>query len=580
MDPSQYARSAQSTHKKLKPVDPNLLCTRRSSLLDSDRSHKKMINDENSSMKLKIQANKESTYESHSQRSTRTLPTPCDEYTFFETQDLDIKPVSREDVNEAKKMFMNQSSEEERSRLASMYATVGLMTMEIKRLHWKLSRQSTRSEDSLQDDTLKTRYADLDLKFNMLLQKLKDCREEGERHRLAAEKLEAEVKHKDMEIMHLRSEHEQVVKASFVEQHDVFSKYRLQEEMIARLESRIGGLEDDLEQANRSKGELGRLHTIHSEKMTSFSKLKAELQATMDELEVAVKLVETRDKELQKLTEKNNELLKVAQEYTHVKQLLEIVRRDVDTYREAFESREKVINRLTVELGAIENLNILIQEKTCKIGFLEDEVKRLKEKIEEKDTQLELFRLRIIDQDLEKFKNNELTGTVTQLKAKVEFAEKISAVKTEENNELQAKLLKLSAKAEELSLVEVKLEQVSAERTDLLNKVYQLKNDLLEIGKLQKQIQDQETEISEHKLIITKNQKKIESQINELKELKGKHDQSQIELASLRKDLKEAEEIKFTLAATKDVVKEMREDNSTLKAKVMDLQSEMNEKET
>lgn len=528
---------------------------------------------------MKTQLTKDMAYDSQSQRSTKTLTTPSEEYTFFETQELEIRALPREDVEEAKKMIISIQSEEDKTRMAGLYATVGLLTMEIKRLHWKLSHQPQISEDNSKDETLKTRFADLDLKFNMVLQKLKDCREEAEKHRLAVERLEAELKEKNLEIGHLKNENEQTMKASFVEHNDVFSKYRLQEETIAKLESKKSALEDELEQANRAKGELGRLHLIHSEKMSTFSKVKAELQATMDELEVAVRLVETRDKELQKLNEKNNELLKVAQEYSHVKQLLEIVRRDVDTYREAFENREKTVSRLTSELAVIDDLNLNIQEKTCKISFLEDEVKRLKEKMEEKDTQIELFRLRIIDQDLEKFKNSELTNTVNQLKAKLELSEKVTAVKNEENNVLQSKLLKLTAKVEELSLVEVKLEQVSSERNDLLNKVFQLKNELLEIGRLQKQLQDQETEINEHKLIIGKNQKKIESQATELKESKTRLDQSQGEVASLRKDLKDFEETKFTLGATKDVVKELKEDNSTLKTKLFNLQNEVNDKE-
>ena len=368
------------------------------------------------------------------------------------------------------------------AHLAHLYGQVALLAMENRRLRWKVvqlqqdgtlemsDRQkiSDIHETSLCEPHQGSRqmYEDLENKFNSLLEKYGEAREENERKSLEIEKLSTEIKSQTLEIDHLRRENEAAATALYVDKNNIFAKYKETEEANVKLEAKLLRIEHELEAHLCTKNELEKLKGLFEEKNEHLEVTKSQLLISVEDSKILRGLVASREKEIEKLNLKNAELIKIAQEYTHVKQMLDIARRDIETYKEAYENREKLLLKLGRELSEIDNLNLLLQEKTARISFLEDEIKRLNDKIEEKEIQLEIMRSRTIDQDLEKFRNNELSSQVNQLTAKLDFSEKKLALRGEENEALQRKLLEATLRIQELKTYEIKLDQIATERDE------------------------------------------------------------------------------------------------------------------
>jgi len=479
----------------------------------------------------------------------------------------------------------------ERSHLVGLYSRIGLLVMEIQRLHALRKREDgQRSEGTGSDSQLNTQqqsqpassiseqmYAELEGKFNALLQKYGEAREETERLTIEIDRLRTDLRSRDLEIEHLHRESEEAAKATFVDKSDVYNKYKGLEETNARLEGRISALEGEAELSHHLQSEMARMSSLHQDRLSQLERVRVELQLSLEETALARGLVAAREKELDKVNNKNSELLKIAQEYTHVKQLLEIARRDIDTYREAFQSREKLLGKMGAETSKVEALSETLQERDCRIAFLEEEIKRVRDRVEEKETQLEMIRARIIDQDLERFRNSELSTTVNQLRAKIDFIEKKHGLKEEENAELQKRLMESTAKIEELKTLEIKLDQVSSERADLLSQIYQLRKELLEIAKLEEQIKNMQGQAQESQILIARLKGKIEKYKEEGKELRARAEESKTTIQGLQKELKEMEEVKTALGESRESLKEAREENFNLKNTNQEITTQLTE---
>ena len=479
-----------------------------------------------------------------------------------------------------------------------LYGRIGLLVLEVKRLQWRLHRghDSSLTEESVRVSERGIRsegqeegfgretgqggrqvYEEMEAKFNNLLEKYGDAREEIERKGLEIERLGTERKSDRLEIEHLRRENECAATAMYVDKSNIFGKYKETEEKNARLESRVQVLESEAEAAKGLRVDLGRLGGAFEEKSVALEEMRGKLMAREEDAEVIKGLVAAREKEIEKLNQKNGELIKIAQEYTHVKQMLDIARRDVETYKEAYEARERLLVKLGRELGEVEPLGARLQERESRIAFLEEEVKRQKERVEEKEVQAEILRSRNIDQDLEKFRNNELANQVTQMGAKIEFVEKKLALREDENEGLQRKLVEAAAKIEELKMYEIKLDQIGVEREDLLRQVYELKKELGEKGRLEKEIEGAKQMMSQKDMLMERVKEKVEGLKREAKEAKTKIEEMKGEIVEHGRRQKEADEVKQSLGEAREALKTSRKEVEELEGVLRERDAEARE---
>lgn len=529
----------------------------------------------------------------------------------------EVHIISREQVIEIP--VYTERIVQDTNHLANLYGKVGLLVLENKRLRWKLENQPQskqteeirsrtpsdftgsplenthkvmsvshsqkhheKSFDEKEDISMthsqqlpashfKFLFEDLQVKFNALLSKYGEAREDIEKKAIELNRLNTVIKTQSIEIEHLASENQQASTSQFVEKADIYGKYKQLKESNHRLESTIFGLEAEAEGLKHVRVELTQLNSLYAEKCEAIEKLRAEVQVSVDDANVFKGLVAAREKEIDKLNQKIAELVKVAQEYTHIKQLLDIARRDVETYKEAYESREKLIIKLNAELGKIDSLGQALQAKASQEEFLEGEINHIKERLEDKEKELENARSKCIDQDLERFKNAELNRELNQTKAKVEYIEKKLNLKEEENEGLQRKLIEAAAKIEELKTFEIKLDQVSAEREELLNKIYQLKKDLVEANKMQKTIDDLKIVVDDKQNKLDDIQRKLEKAKAENRDIKARNDEMKTEILELDLKLKDADDVKQCLTETQSMLREANEENDKLEDTIRQL---------
>lgn len=465
------------------------------------------------------------------------------------------------------KAGVNQTSEE---TTACLYAQVGLMMMEMKRLHWKLNNQPSATVVTKEDYVSRQVYLDLENKFNNVLKKYTDSREEFERQTLELSRTTKDLKSRDLEIQNLTKQQEERVNSLFGDQTDMLTKNKSQEDEISKLQRRILVLDGAQEEAGSLKTEISRLNQLIAERSATTDKLRAENQLVRQDLDLARGLVVAREQEIAKLNQKNNELIKLAQDYSHLKQMLEIARKDIETYKEAYESRERLIFRLEAEIGKMDALQNTVAEKNGKIAFLEEEIKRFKEKIEEKDTQLEIFRSRMIDQELERFKSAELANHLSQLRAKNEFLEQKITIKEGDIADLQKKLVESNSKIQELQMLELKLEQVGSEREDLIRQIYELKQDLLEIGRLKKQLEQSDSQNAEKGQMLEKLKERLDKSKTEVREAKEREEDLKNTVNSLQKEVSDLQELKTRLSEVTRQVKEAKEEAVELRNTLQD----------
>lgn len=529
----------------------------------------------------------------------------------------EIQIISREQVIEIP--VYSERIVHDTNLLATLYGRIALLVLENKRLKWKIdsqghskltveSRSQTHSEfnylpldhtpkamsitqsqkqqdksfdekeeysmthsQQLPASHFKFLFDDLQIKFNALLAKYGESRKDIEKRGLEIDRLNNIIKTQSMEIDHLVAENQQASTSQFVEKNDIYGKYKQLKESNCSLETTIFNLETEVESLKHVRSELTQLTSLYNEKCEQTEKLRAEVQVSVDDANVFKGLVAAREKEIDKLNQKISELVKVAQEYTHIKQLLDIARRDVETYKEAYESREKLILKLNAELGKIDSLGQALQAKASQEQFLEEEINHLKDRLEDKEKELENARSKCIDQDLERFKNAELNRELNQTKAKVEYFEKKLNLKEDENESLQRKLIEATAKIEQLKTFEIKLDQVSAEREELLNKIYQLKKDLVEANKLQKTIDDLRIQSDDRQTKLDDTQKKLDRAKAEARDLKAKNDEMKTEILELDLKLKDSEEVKMCLAETQNMLRDANEENDRLEETIQQL---------
>lgn len=509
-------------------------------------------------------------------------------------------------------------SAQDRDLIGHLYSTVGLLVLEIKRLHWKAktfkpdSKVSSMAHSQVlernvepssnnsgsplkqryQDDDImitksqhlpeahfKFLFEDLQVKFDSLLAKNNEAREENEKRTLEIERLNSFIKAQALEIEHLASEQQKVGTASFVETSNLIGKYKVLQEQNVRQENNIFALENQIEDFKQVKSELNMANALFSEKAELAEKLRAEVQISVDDANLFKALIQGREKEIDKLNTKIAELVKVAQEYTHIKQLLDIARRDVEAYKEAYDSREKLVSKLNTELGKLDVLSQALQASSSRQEFLEGEVSRLTDRISEQDRQIEGARSKAVEQELERFKNNELSKEVSQLAAKLEYVDKKLLLKEEENDGLRGKLEEALAKVEELRTCEIKLDQVGAEREELLAKVYELKKELVEANKMVKVIEDLEKQGEEKEAKLEEIARKLEKTRGDCSQLKVQNDQLKTEVLELELKQKDFGEVKSCLGETQDLLRAANDENDKLEETVRHLDKVNNEKQ-
>lgn len=512
--------------------------------------------------------------------------TDRDEYATQENRKIDLRSVTKDDIQNSVRKYNKRQKQDGEKKAddglvnQGLYGTVGLLLMEIKRLHWKISSQIMESEspnisnhaENIEESTTIKDDSNLQLKFNVLLQKYASCRDERDKLKDALVKLQAHIELKNSEVDMNSLEFEKLTKNSFLEKNDIYGKYRQQEETISKLESKLQGLESELDWFRNQKNQFEQLKDAHKDCDHKHSDLSGQLESQSRELSLSKHLLQTRDAELAKLNVKTSQLLKIAQEYSEVKQMLDICRLDVDAYKASFVLQEGVIRELRRNMVDLEKTNGVLKDRAERCDELMEDVRVLRELVDEKDTHIQACKLRIIDQDLERYQNNELSTAVAQLEAKIELAEKLYKVKIDEGSEIENKLSHAIAKIADFDVVKSKLSEVSDERNRLLSTVYELKNQLTEVGVLKSQAEEHIAEISANKLLIDRQQKKLESQISEQKEQRNKLEACHAEKVSLQKQVQVLEKLKTELLTSQKSLEKANCLGSRLKENISELQ--------
>ena len=545
-----------------------------------------MTTDDQSKQNTALSA-RESSNEWVSVDNSRLAMTDRDEYATQENRKIDLRSVTKDDIQNSVRKYNKRQNKQDGDKRADhglvnqrLYGTVGLLLMEIKRLHWKISSQKLESEsptisnhaEHIEESTTIKDDSNLQLKFNVLLQKYASCRDERDKLKDALVKLQAHIELKNSEVDMNSLEFEKLTKISFLEKNDIYGKYRQQEETISKLESKLQGLESELDWFRNQKIQLEQLKDAHKDCDHKLSDLSGQLESQSRELSLSRHLLQTRDAELAKLNVKASQLLKIAQEYSEVKQMLDICRLDVDAYKASFVLQEGVIRDLRRNMVGLEKTNGVLKDRAERCDELMEDVRVLRELVDEKDTHIQACKLRIIDQDLERYQNNELSTAVAQLEAKIELAEKLYKVKVDEGSEIENKLSHAIAKIADFEVVKSKLSEVSDERNGLLSTVYELKNQLTEVGVLKSQAEEYIAEISANKLLIDRQQKKLESQISEQKEQRNRLEACHAEKVSLQKQVQVLEKLKTELLTSQKSLEEANCLGSRLKENISELQ--------